>query len=117
MIQITPHMRIFVAKESVDFRCGIDGMAAICRRVLSQDPMSGAMFVFRNKDGTMVRVLVYDAQGFWLMTKRLSKGRFPAWSFDTSDPHQAVQAHQLQVLLAGGKWSRDKVTYWRPIAA
>ena len=46
MIQITPHMRILVALEPVDFRKGIDGLAALCRQALSGDPFSGTLFVF-----------------------------------------------------------------------
>lgn len=72
MIQLTAHMRIFVAKHPVDFRKGIDGMASVCRQVLNQDPLSGSVFVFRARRGTMVRILVYDGQGFWLMTNQLS---------------------------------------------
>ena len=76
MIQVTPHMRVFVAREPLDFRTRIDGTAAVCRKRLKLEPMSGALFVFRNRAATMVRILVYDGQGFWNMTKRLSKGRF-----------------------------------------
>jgi transposase len=49
MIQITPHMRILAAVEPVDFRKGIDGLAALCRQQLHADPFSGALFVFLNK--------------------------------------------------------------------
>ncbi len=66
MIQITPQMRIFLAIEPVDFRKGIDGLAAVCRSTLEADPFSGALFVFRNRRSTAIRVLVYDGQGFWL---------------------------------------------------
>ncbi|MCP3924172.1 MAG: transposase, partial [Desulfobacterales bacterium] len=52
MIQITPQMRILVAVEPVDFRCGIDGLSKICRTVLKSDPFSGYVFVFRNKRKT-----------------------------------------------------------------
>jgi hypothetical protein len=47
MIQITPQMRILVAVEAVDFRKGIDGLAALCREKLAADPFSGWLFVFR----------------------------------------------------------------------
>ncbi len=47
MIQITPQMRILVAVEPVDFRCGIDGLAQLCRQRLQDDPFSGCVFVFR----------------------------------------------------------------------
>jgi transposase len=58
MIQITPHMRVLVAVEAADFRCGIDGLARLCREVLKTDPFSGAAFVFRNHRGTAVKILL-----------------------------------------------------------
>ena len=66
VIQITPQMRILLATEPVDFRRGIDGLAILCRTLLKSDPMSGAMFVFRNRRGTSIKILVYDSEGFWL---------------------------------------------------
>lgn len=119
MIQVTPHMRIYVAKEPVDFRKGMDGTAAVCRQVLRQDVFSGAVFVFRNRVGTMVRLLVYDGQGLWLMSKRLSSGKFPAWrNFDAQDACLLVRAHELQVLLAAGDWRNVQAPEaWRAIAA
>lgn len=74
MIQITPQMRILVAIEPVDFRRGIDGLAAVCKQTLQQDPFKGTLFAFRNRRATAVKVLVYDGQGFWLCHKRLSRG-------------------------------------------
>ena len=67
MIQITPHMRILVAIEPIDFRAGIDGLVGACRKRLQVDPFSGALFVFRNRARTAVKVLVYDGQGFWMV--------------------------------------------------
>jgi hypothetical protein len=71
MLQITPQMRILVAVEPADFRCGIDGLARVCQEILRQDPFGGSMFVFRNRRGTAVKVPVYDGQGFWLCHKKL----------------------------------------------
>jgi len=76
MIQITAHMKILVAVEPVDFRRGIDGLAAVCRQVLETDPMTGTLFVFCSRRRTAIKCLVYDTQGFWLCQKRLSAGRF-----------------------------------------
>ena len=76
MIQITPQMRILVPVAAVDFRKGIDGLARLCRQELQADPFSGALFVFRNRRATALKILVYDGQGYWLCQKRLSKGRF-----------------------------------------
>ena len=58
MIQITPQMRILLAVEPVDFRRGIDGLSRLCRESLSADPLGGTAFVFRNKRGSALRVLV-----------------------------------------------------------
>jgi transposase len=104
MIQITPQMRVLVATEPVDFRRGIDGLAAICRSVLSSDPFSGTVFVFRSRSGKAIRLLVFDGQGYWLATKRLSTGRFQFWPVPGKEGEAAstLAAHQLQVLLSGG---------------
>jgi transposase len=101
MIQIAPQMRVLVATEPADFRRGIDGLAQICRVVLRGDPFSGTVFVFRNRRGTAVKLLVYDGQGFWLCHKRLSRSRFRWWP-SSSDGGSALRAHELQVLLCGG---------------
>lgn len=66
MIQITPQMRIWVAVEPVDFRRGIDGLAALCRQKLKAEPMSGAVFVFGSSRRKSIKILIYDGQGFIL---------------------------------------------------
>lgn len=118
MIQVTPQMRVLVAIEPVDFRCGIDGLAQVCRSVLRSDPMSGIVFVFRSRRGTSVKVLIYDGQGFWLCQKRLSTGRFRWWPSDAREPVSALQAHELHVLLCGGDPSQTKAApVWRRVAS
>ena len=101
MIQITPHMHILVAVEPIDFRAGIDGLVGACRQRLKMDPFSGALFVFRNRARTAIKVLIYDSQGFWLCHKRLSSGRFAFWP-DGAQPTRMLEACELQLLLMGG---------------
>ena len=79
LIQIAPQIRILVAVEAIDGRKGIDAIAQLCREKLNADPFSGYLFIFRSRSGTAIRILQYDGQGFWLATKRLSKGRFQWW--------------------------------------
>lgn len=102
MIQITPQMRVLVAIEPVDFRRGIDGIARVCREALDADPFSGTAYVFRNRRGTAIKILIYDSQGFWLCHKRLSTGRFRWWPSHAGARAASLQAHELQVLLFGG---------------
>lgn len=115
MIQITPQMRVLVAVEPVDFRKGIDGLARVTRDVLSRDPFSGWVFVFRNRRRTAVKVLVYDGQGFWLALKRLSAGKFRHWP-DGPGKERMLEAHAAQVLLSAGDFEAARVApVWRRV--
>jgi transposase len=117
MIQITPQMRILLAVEPVDFRRGIDGLAALCRQKLNQEPLSGAVFVFRSRRGTALKILVYDSQGFWLAQKRLSQGRYRWWPKGGEEPVLSLDAYQLQLLLWNSDPTQAKVApLWRRIA-
>jgi len=117
MIQITPQMRILVAIELADFRRGIDGLAQVCRQRLEQDPFSGCVFVFRNRRGTALKVLVYDGQGFWLCQKRLSKGCFRWWPGKSDQKAKLMAAHEVQLLLWNGNPQAASVgAMWKKIA-
>ena len=98
MILLTAQSDILIALPPQDFRCGIDGFAGLCRNKFKQNPQNGTFFVFINRAKTMVRVLAYDGQGYWLMTKRLSKGKFKYWPTG-SDDLTAVAAKHLRQLL------------------
>jgi transposase len=110
-------MRILIAVEPTDFRRGIDGLARVCREELKSNPLSGTVFVFRNKRGTSVKILVYDGQGAWLMQKRLSTGKFKWWPRGDGQTLQ-LEPHQLQLLLWNGDpFSARSMPAWKPIAA
>jgi transposase len=115
MIQVTPHMRVLVAVEPADFRCGIDGLARLVRAVLASDPMSGGVFLFRNRRATAVKLLLYDGQGFWLCHKRLSTGRFRHWP-EGGQAGAALEPHELAVLLSGGDFTAARgAPVWRRV--
>jgi transposase len=119
VIQVTPQMRVLVAVEAADFRRGIDGLAQLCRASLKADPFTGTVFVFRNRRGTALKLLVYDGQGFWLCHKRLSKGKFRWWpSGEKQTAATALQAHELQVLISAGDPSTTGAApMWRRVDA
>ncbi len=118
MIQVTPQMEIWLAVEAVDFRRGIDGLARVCWELLKRDPFSGALFVFRNRRATALKVLVYDAQGFWLCQKRLSRGRFRWWPREGVGKEKALMAHELQLLIWNGNPEGGQVgSLWKRLSA
>lgn len=120
MLQITPQMKVLVALKPADFRKGIDGLAALCKSSLDEDPFAGTVFVFRNRRATAIKVLVYDGQGFWLCQKRLSSGRFRWWptpaNQSVDQATAALAAHQLTVLFSAGNPNRTAAAPdWRPV--
>src|SRR5262245_32766021 len=116
MIPLTPQSRIFLATQPVDFRKGIDGLAAVCRQVLGDNPLEGAVYVFRNRAGTALKLLQYDGQGYWLMMKRLSQGYF-AWWFYSVDARVLLSVRELIIVLWNGHPERAQMAQdWRQIA-
>jgi len=115
MIQITPHMHILLATGPIDFRKGIDGLAAVARSVLDKDPFSGYVFVFSNKKRTSIKILIYDGQGFWLCQKRLSSGRFNWRPASTDSKSLELAAHQLQLLIYNGDPNTHTAPVWKKI--
>jgi hypothetical protein len=118
MIQITPQMKILVAIEPIDFRQGMDGLAQTCRGRLQADPCTGAVFVFRNRSRTAIKILCHDGFGWWLCHKRLSEGRFRWWPPAGAQNPAAVRllAHELQVLINGGDPTGTRIPpAWRAI--
>lgn len=88
-----------LAAKPIDFRKGIDALAGLCEHILRQNPRSGTLFVFISRDRTKIRILAYEENGFWLMTKRLSSGRF-SWP-EASEAISNIQANELRNLLSG----------------
>jgi transposase len=100
----------------VDFRKGIDGLAAVCRRAFGQNPLDGAIYVFRNRTGTTLKVLSYDGQGYWLMTKRFSAGRLHWWP-RAAGTTVRLAARELQVLWWNGYPDQAAMAEdWRRVA-
>jgi transposase len=116
MLQLVPQLRILLAIEPVDFRKGIDSLAALCRDQWQQDPFSGTLFVFRNRSATALKLLVYDGSGFWLCWRRLSQGRLCWWPTAQNAGLHPLAAPQLMVLLYQGHPEQAHFSpLWRPL--
>ena len=97
MIAVPPGVRILLAAEPVDFRKGMDGLAALVQQALRADPFAGEVFIFRAKRADRVKLLVFDGTGLVLVTKRLEAGRF-SWPSPTEGVVR-LSAAQLATLL------------------
>ena len=91
--------RILLYKKAIDFRKQLDGLVMIVSSQLKQDPTSGQWFVFRNKRGDKVKILLWDRNGFWMLYKRVEKGRFQFP--EIVDEDSEITPNQLNWLLSG----------------
>ena len=104
MLTVSSGIRVLVATRPVDFRKGCDGLAALAREALGQDPFSGTIFVFRSKRADRLKLLAWDGSGLVLFWKRLEHGAF-RWP-PISDGVMRLSASQLAALIDGLDWSR-----------
>ena len=107
MIQLTHQTRILLSIAPANFRSGIDGFVAICQNELLLNPRDQSVFVFINKARTMIRALSYDGTGYWLLTKRLSSGKFQGWPSGDAAVSDTT-ALQLRRILGGTCWTNGE---------
>ena len=97
-------VRVYVATRPVDFRKGIDGLAALAQEELRLDPFSGVVLVFRAKRADRLKILLWDGSGMVLVAKRLEGAKF-AWPA-VKDGVMTLSSAQLSALFEGLDWRR-----------
>ena len=101
MLSLPGSARVFLARAAVDFRKAHDGLVAIVRDTLGDDPFGGDLFVFFNKRRDRIKVLVWDRNGFWLLYKRLERGSFETLSIPEATSRMEIDHARLTMLLEG----------------
>jgi transposase len=104
MITVPAGVRVLVATKPIDFRKGADGLAALIRETLGQDPFSGAIFIFRSKRADRLKIVTWDGSGLVLVWKRLEQAAF-RWP-PISDGVMRLTSAQMAALFDGMDWSR-----------
>jgi transposase len=117
MITLPPAIRVFIATKPADLRksfapcCAIlahgasaasaadDGLSALVREFIKEDPLSGHLFVFRNKKAHSAKILFWDRTGFCIWYKRLEQGTFRFPKAETAGVE--ISAAELTLLLEG----------------
>tara|TARA_B100000809_G_scaffold112650_1_gene111198 strand:+ start:502 stop:852 length:351 start_codon:yes stop_codon:yes gene_type:complete len=91
--------KIWLYLQPIDFRKQMDGLVVEVSSKLEKDPASGQWFVFRNKQGNKLKILLWERNGFWMLYKRVEKGRFQFP--EKADEHRSLTPNQLSWLLSG----------------
>jgi transposase len=117
MLSIPPTMRVFVAVQSTDMRRSFDGLVALTRSALLQDPLSGHLFAFFNRRRTVMKAVYWDRNGYCLVAKRLEKGTFVLPVAPAGSAIE-VEAVDLTLLLEGIDLSKARRRpRWAPSAS
>ena len=102
MLSFETGRRIFIARAATDMRKSFNTLAALVEHQLGHDPFAGDVFVFIGKHRTRMKVLVWDASGFWLCARRLEQGTFaipkPLLAAGATDTVQVSPAEMALVL-------------------
>jgi transposase len=102
MLGLPSSVRIYLAAVPVDLRLGFDGLAGATRTLIRADPLSGHVFCFLNRRRDRAKLLVWSPSGFWLLFKRLERGRFQ-WpkAPPEGSRHVELSSTELALMLEG----------------
>jgi transposase len=114
MIAFPSGVRVWLATGHTDMRKGFGSLAVLVQETLKCDPHAGDLYVFRGRQGDLLKVIWHDGQGACLFTKRLERGRF-LWP-SIADGVVTISSAQLSYLLSGIDWRMPQKT-WRPEGA
>ena len=99
MLSLSAATRVFVATAPMYLRRSFNGLSAAVQQQLQQDPLSGHLFVFTNRQRDRLKILFWDGSGLWCCAKRLERGRF---TWPRSDGVVAtLRNEELTALLSG----------------
>lgn len=105
MIGLTHGVKVYLCTTATDMRRGFDGLSGMAQTLLQQDPLSGHMFVFRNRNRDKLKILYWDQDGLAIWYKRLERGtfQFPTDNESKEDVQTGVEisSSELSLLLGG----------------
>ena len=104
MISPAGNFRIYLASKPIDFRKGMDGLAAIVQSEFDLDPFSGAIFIFRAKRTDRMKIVVWDGTGLVLVYKRIEGAGF-IWP-TIRDGTISLTRSQFEALFEGLDWTK-----------
>jgi len=98
-------LKIYLCKESVDFRKGIFSLSQLVAMEMEHNPLDGSLYVFVNRSKTSLRCLYWNKTGFALWMKVLEKNRFP-WP-------KAIAGQTIELSSSQLEWLIDGIDIWK----
>jgi transposase len=92
-------VRIYIRPGVTDMRKGAAGLTALVQEEMKQDPFSGSVYIFCNRQRKLLKAVWRDRTGFWLSQKRLERDKYP-WPINGEEAEE-LSAEELQMLLGG----------------
>ena len=113
MLRLPAAVKLFVALAPADLRKQADGLSALVIQSLGQEPLSGDVFIFFNRRRDIIRILFWDTDGFWVLSKRLEAGRYRRLDPDSGGAAVSISAAELAELLRAVRntTSRKKIVH------
>lgn len=111
MLSLPEQMRVFIAVEPVDMRKQFDGLWAVARDRLGEDPRGGAVFAFTNKARNRLKLLYFDGTGVWVMAKRIEQGRL-TWPVGSDGKKLSIKPATLTMIINGIDLKCGKQKAW-----
>lgn len=99
MLYDVSKVRIFIRPGHTDLRKAINGLSVLIQEEMENDPFSGSLYLFCNKDKRLLKIIYWDKNGFCLWQKRLEKHKFP-WP-STEQGVLEIDYDKIQMLLQG----------------
>jgi transposase len=108
-------VRIFIRPGYTDLRKAVNGLAALIQEKMEQDPLSGSVFLFCNKERRLLKAIWWDLNGFWLSQKRLEKEKFP-WPCHEQAAEE-LNEEKVTMLLSGiDFWKAHKPLFYSKVS-
>lgn len=76
MFRLAEDLRVYLHRDPIDFRCGINSLAILVEQSMGLNPFERAAFAFCNRRRTRMKLLFFDRSGFVLVLKALTEDKF-----------------------------------------
>lgn len=100
--------RVFLYSKPCDMRKGFDGLSGLVLQAMDMNPQSGTLFVFINRNRTLIKILFWDIDGFVLYYKRLERGTFKRPTVRLDAPNSELTPDELYMILRGIDFEKTK---------